>query len=53
MRLNLLLAAGILYGSSLTFAADPKGIAWQDYAQATAEAKKAHQPVLIDFWRPD
>ena len=29
-----------------------KEIAWQDYAKATAEAKKANKPVLIDFWRP-
>jgi len=52
MRLKLLLATGVLYGSSLTFAGDNKGIAWQDYAPATAAAKKANQPVLVDFWRP-
>ncbi|MCI0330858.1 MAG: hypothetical protein L0196_07900 [candidate division Zixibacteria bacterium] len=61
MRRNLLLAAGVLFGSSLTFAGDKskeiypeqgRGIAWQDYTQATATAKKAHKPVLVDFWRP-
>ncbi len=53
MRRKLLLAAVVLYGSSLVFAGDkPKGIAWQDYARATAAAKKANQPVLVDFWRP-
>lgn len=53
MRRNLLLAAVVLYGSSLTFAGDqPKGITWQDYTRATAVAKKTHKPVLVDFWRP-
>lgn len=52
MLRNLLLAAVVLYGSSLTFADDHKGIAWQDYTQATAAAKKANKPVLVDFWRP-
>ncbi len=58
MRRNLLLAAVVLYGSSLTFpdragaGEKPKGITWQDYTQATAVAKKTHKPVLVDFWRP-
>ena len=47
-----LLAAGVFLGVSLVFAAEPKGIAWQDYAKATAAAQKANKPVLIDFWRP-
>jgi len=58
MRRNLLLAAVVVYGSSLVFpdragaGEKLKGITWQDYAQATAVAKKTHKPVLVDFWRP-
>lgn len=53
MRRSLLFAAGVFCGSSLALAADkPKEITWQDYTQATTAAKKTHQPVLIDFWRP-
>jgi hypothetical protein len=52
MKLAVLLAGGLFLGSSLAFAGEGKEIAWQDYAKATAEAKKANKPVLIDFWRP-
>ena len=52
MRRKWLVAAGVLFGSSLTFAGDHKGIAWQDYTKATAAAKRAQKPVLVDFWRP-
>ncbi|HXF49983.1 MAG TPA: hypothetical protein VNL73_11245 [Verrucomicrobiae bacterium] len=52
-KLNTLLVAGILYFSAPLIADEKsKEIAWQDYAKATAEAKKANKPVLIDFWRP-
>ena len=47
------LGTAVLFGLSLGFADEKSnGIAWQDYAKATAEAKKANKPVLIDFWRP-
>jgi hypothetical protein len=52
MKIAVFLAAGFLLGSPLIFAEEGKEIAWQDYAKATAEAKKADKPVLIDFWRP-
>ena len=52
MRVKLLLAAGILCGSSLVLASEHKGIDWKDYTPATAAAKKANKPVLVDFWRP-
>jgi hypothetical protein len=52
-KMNTLLLAGVLY-LSVPAVADEKSkeIAWQDYTQATAAAKKANKPVLIDFWRP-
>ena len=51
--MNTLLLAGVLY-LSVPAVADEKSkeIAWQDYTQAVAAAKKANKPVLIDFWRP-
>ena len=51
--MNILLVAGVLYWSVPAVADEKsKEIAWQDYAKATAEAKKSNKPVLIDFWRP-
>jgi hypothetical protein len=51
--MRLVFAAAILVVAALTLAAEnPTGIAWQDYTQAMAAAKKANKPVLIDFWRP-
>jgi len=53
MKPAIVFIVAFLCGAPLAFAGEKSTeIAWQDYAKATAEAKKANKPVLIDFWRP-
>ncbi|MCI0405371.1 MAG: thioredoxin family protein [candidate division Zixibacteria bacterium] len=53
MKLAIVFAAAFLCGASLAFAGEKsKDIAWQDYTEAVAAAKKSNKPVLLDFWRP-